>query len=83
MYYVVDKNQDERTYHLGDKMSSKDQYSMAIDVVYVQADGHELDRIKELFNGTLPCTTGRVVRWGGALAQTVHLAMIGGAEFGA
>lgn len=84
MYYAHIANADwDREYHVGDKVDynwEEDRISM---IEHIQADGHELNAIVRMFQGTIPLPIGgRVVRWYGDLARTIHYAMLTSRGFG-
>jgi len=76
MLYVVRKNRREFTWHVGtehprDYSNPKDP-KFFNDVIEVQADGHELQRIRDTF-GNLPMKHGAsVICWKGDLAQFIY-----------
>ncbi|MFA5403946.1 MAG: hypothetical protein WC358_03325 [Ignavibacteria bacterium] len=70
-------------YHIGDVLDLGWEDSLIRDIEFIQADGHELNAIVKMFQGTIPIPQGlRVVRWYGDIARTIHYAMISSRGFG-
>lgn len=76
MYYAHISEGDWRDYHVGDKIDHEWEDDRIPMIEYVQADGHELEAIHKMFQGTIPFPRCRVVRWYGDLARTIHSAML-------
>ena len=73
MYYCENENGRELSAHVGDRMSSELE---CMEPRMIQADGHELQAIMDMFGTTIPYPKGpRVVRWYGDFAKSIHYAM--------
>lgn len=40
-------------------------------IKYIQASGHELELIRNTFNGTIPDIKGYIMKWYGDIAKTI------------
>lgn len=82
MYYAHISDADWRDYHVGDKVNHEWEDDRIPRIEFVQADGHELEAVIKMFQGTIPMPRTRVVRWYGDLARTIHYAMLTSDGFG-
>lgn len=89
MYTVFYNNgQETLDLHVDDVIDQEAQFIEVVpNIDWIQADGHELDAIQEMFSNrnsigdpityTIPMDrTGCVVRWAGDIARTIHLNLI-------
>lgn len=84
MLYIVRKTRDEElTWHVGEKKPEWPVYlsypsargnetEPFKDVVEIQADGHELEYIRQNFKNLPDATHKRVVSWKGDMAQFIY-----------
>jgi hypothetical protein len=82
MLHIVLSSAKLITAHVGSPISDFE----PSEVLVVQADGHELEKIEELFttdNGqkTIPIPDRRVVSWYGDMAKTIAAALPGWREW--
>jgi hypothetical protein len=83
MYYAHTPEGDWKDYHVGDRIDFEVEERRIPEIEYIQADGHELNAIVKVFQGTIPLPVGpRVIRWYGDLARTIHYAMLTSRGFG-
>lgn len=81
MYIATYTNDTNKTFHVGDKIKNEeDEICRLFDVKWIQADGHELEAIRDMFSyahgHTIPMPHGQVGRWYGDIARTIHLNLI-------
>lgn len=83
MYYAHVPDSDWQDYHIGDRLDLEREDDKIPSIEYVQADGHELSLIVEMFGDTIPMPRGpMVIRWYGDIAKTIHFALITHRGFG-
>ena len=58
MYYAHISEGDWRDYHVGDKIDHEWEDARIPMIEYVQADGHELEAVIKMFQGTIPFPRG-------------------------